>query len=149
MSKDDSFLVPLVSLLDSGVALALFRNSVMNDLIQGDMAPLTDEYVRISLTDKSSLQRGLDAVEIHFSLSGIDHPVISRIESFISLLQHLSEKPSEEWNDFQDGHDRFTAIAYAIAWCPLVVHRAFGEHVFMRYAKAAPLTLELGSEVIH
>jgi hypothetical protein len=149
MTKEDPLLVPLVSLMDSRVALAVFRSAVMNDFIQRDIAPLTDEYVHISLTDERSLQRGLSALNIHFGHSGIGHPVIRRIEAFIGLLQHLSAKPSKEWNEFQNSYDRFTAIAYAIAWCPLVTQRSFGKKVFMRYARASPLTLELGSELIH
>jgi hypothetical protein len=148
MFGQDPLLVPRVSLVDSSTALALFQSTVMSGFIQGDATHYTADCVRISLIGEAPLQRGFDALVTHFGKSRMAHPAILRIDSFVGLLRCFSEKPSEEWDSFQEDRGGFTAFAYAIAWCPLVVGRPFGQHVFMRYAKACPLTLSLISEKI-
>jgi hypothetical protein len=138
MTREDPMLVPRVSLLDSGAALTLFRRTVMKDSIQGEVARLTRGNVQIALADRTLLQLGFNVLITRFGRSRSGHPVIKRIESFVGFLEHLSEKPSEEWNDFQQRDDCLKATAYAVAWCPLVVNRPFGRHVFIRHAKASP-----------
>jgi hypothetical protein len=148
MFGQDPMLVPRVSLVDSSAALALFQSAVMSAFIQGDATHHTADYVRISLIGEAPLQRGFDALIKHFGNSRMAHPAIRHIDSFLGLLKCFAEKPSEEWDSFQEDRGGFTAFVYAIAPCPLVVGRPFGRHVFMRYAKACPLTLSLISEKI-
>jgi hypothetical protein len=144
-AKASSLIVPMVSPMEVGVALSLFRSAVADEPAQCPIAPLTDNYVQLCLSDKTLLNLGLGILRIHYGPADIQHPILKRMESFLSLLRYTAEAPDKEWLQFKRRHDRFISVIHAIALCPLADKEPFEAREFMKFVTAAPSQLQVDS----
>jgi hypothetical protein len=113
-----------------GIALALFRAAVLNEIAEEAILPLSDRGIRMALLKTDALQRGIEVISIHFESSDRIHPVVQRLVCFLQLLREQKQNPHPLWSELVTYHNRFVPIVNAIAWCPAHRDEAFDVVVF-------------------
>jgi hypothetical protein len=134
--------IPVVCAEQIGIALALFRAAVLDEiaeeailpLAEGAILPLSDRGIRTALLETDALQRGIGVIRIHHESSDSIHPVVQRIICFLQLLREQSQNPHPLWDEIVTYHNRFLPIVNAIAWCPAYKDRAFDVILFANIA---------------
>jgi hypothetical protein len=123
-----------VSAEQIGIALALFRAAVVDEITEEAIFPLSDRGIRIALLETDALQRGIGVIRIHFESSDRIHPVVQRLVCFLQLLREQNQNPHPLWNQIVTYHNRFIPIVNAIAWCPAHRDEAFDIVMFATIA---------------
>jgi len=125
-----------------GIALALFRASVLDEtaeeailpLAEEAILPLSDRGIRAALLEPDALQRGFGVIRIHFESSDSIHPAVQRVICFLQLLREQNRNPHPLWNEIVTYRNLFVPIVNAIAWCPAHRDQAFDIVLFAKIA---------------
>jgi hypothetical protein len=126
--------IPSVCPEQIAMALALFRNAVLDETVQEAFLPLSDRGIWKALLEPDAMQRGIGIIRIHFESSDSLHPVVQRVLCFLQLLSEQNQNLNLLRLEMMTYHDRFIPIINAIAWCAARRDEAFDVVVFAKIA---------------
>jgi hypothetical protein len=82
-----------------GIALALFRAAVSNEIAEEAILPLSDRGIRMALLEANTLQRGFRVIMSHFESGDRIDPVVQRVVCFLQLLREQNHNPHPLWHE--------------------------------------------------